>query len=57
MLGGGMLFSSCIQWLGFLPEMDDEGYACGHLCKGCQARALAWIEKDRLACMMFAALK
>lgn len=56
MMGGGMLFRSCIAWQGFLPEMQDEGYPCGHLCKECQERAVAWIADHRALCRMFAAL-
>jgi hypothetical protein len=57
MLGGGMLFRSCIEWVGFLPAMEDDGCPCGHLCKDCQDRAVAWIAEDRARGGMLAALR
>jgi hypothetical protein len=41
LIGHGRLWDNQLTWLGYLPGCHSDGLPCGHLCRRCQALALA----------------
>jgi hypothetical protein len=44
--GHALLWEESLTWLGYLPACHGDGYACGHLCRRFQAKALAEVLYD-----------